>query len=262
MTTRSTVYEKVLPDHPKGRGFAYFGIDQPAPVLQPWIVIFKGSWLAAGSSTSGLGYWRRRSWLEQRCGCRVVIGRLEDQAGDPVEHRHPARDGDLSTLDWRPRPALCLMASPRSGTSGGRARRCRARSSRCKGRLLRRAWPHWTRSPTPSGVEATRTRRRPRTAAPQIRLGLFAEVATAGASRSAFPGVAKRRNSRSHPISKIQQTPSVQENRTVPFDMRNPVWGVHHHKRDTTSALRGSQQVGGGVCMLLISAGATHGYRA
>ena len=103
---RSTVYEKVLPDHPKGRGFAYFGIDQPAPVLQPWIVIFKGSWLAAGSSTSGLGYWRRRSQLEQRCGCRVVIGRLEDQAGDPVEHRHAARDGELSTVDWRPRPAL------------------------------------------------------------------------------------------------------------------------------------------------------------
>ena len=56
---------------------------------------------------------------------------------------------------------------------------------------------------------------------PQIRLGtLLLEVATAGASRSAFPGVTKGRNSRSDPISKIQQTPSVQENRTVPFDMR------------------------------------------
>jgi hypothetical protein len=41
----------------------------------------------------------------------------------------------------------------------------------------------------------------------------------------------------------------------------NTVWGVSHHKRDTASALRGAQRVGGGVCMLLISAGATHGHR-
>lgn len=61
----------------------------------------------------------------------VVMGRLDIRQAISWNAVMQRGDGDLSTLDWRPRPALCVMASPRSGTSGPRAPRCRARSSRC-----------------------------------------------------------------------------------------------------------------------------------